>query len=116
VTARVAQSLLRPAVDNLLGNALRHSSPGSKISVRLRNCDGSGVIEVLDEGPGFPPQFLDHAFERFSRGDSARGPAGGAGLGLAIVRAVAEVHGGSAEAANRPEGGAVVTIRIPTAL
>jgi len=113
VTARVAPSLLRPAVDNLIGNALRHSSPRSKITVRLRNGDASAVIEVLDEGPGFPPEFLDHAFERFSRGDSARSRAGGAGLGLAIVRAVAEVHGGSAEAANRPEGGAVVTIRIP---
>jgi len=116
VTARVAPSLLRPAVDNLLGNALRHSSPGSKITMRLRNSDASVVIAVLDEGPGFPPEFLDHAFERFSRGDSARGPAGGAGLGLAIVRAVAELHGGTAEAANRTEGGAVVTIRIPTAL
>src|SRR5262245_13077835 len=113
VTARAAPSLLRPAVDNLIGNALRHSSPRSKITVRLRNGDASAVIEVLDEGPGFPPEFLDHAFERFSRGDSARSRAGGAGLGLAIVRAVAEVHGGSAEAANRPEGGAVVTIRIP---
>jgi len=113
VTARVAPSLLRPAVDNLLGNALRHSSPGSTITVRLRNSNASAVIEVVDEGPGFPTEFLDHAFERFSRGDSARGPTGGAGLGLAIVRAVAEVHGGSAEAANRPMGGAVVTIRIP---
>ena len=116
VSARVAPSLLRPAVDNLLENALRHSPPASTVTVRLRGADAGAVIEVLDEGAGFPPAFLDKAFERFSRGDLARGRGGGAGLGLAIVRAVAEVHGGSAEAANRPEGGAVVTIRIPTSV
>jgi signal transduction histidine kinase len=115
VTARVAPSLLRPAVDNLLGNALRHSPPASTVTVRLRGADACTVIEVLDEGAGFPPGFLAQAFERFSRADSARGRCG-AGLGLAIVRAVAEVHGGSTAAANRPEGGAVVTIRIPTSV
>lgn len=113
VTARVAPSLLRPAVDNLLANALRHAPSGSAITVRLRRDDACAVVEVLDEGAGFPPEFLDRAFERFSRGDAARGAAGGAGLGLAIVRSVAEVHGGRAQAANRPDGGAVVTIRIP---
>ena len=114
VKARIAVSLLRPAVDNLLRNAVRHSPPGSTISVRLRRSEAYAVIEVIDEGPGFPPEFLHQAFERFSRGDSARGGGGGAGLGLSIVRAVAEAHGGSAEAVNRPEGGALVTIRIPT--
>jgi signal transduction histidine kinase len=116
VSARVAVSLLRPAVDNLLRNALRHSPTGSTITVRLRRSGACAVIEVADEGPGFPPEFLDHAFERFSRGDSARGSASGdgAGLGLAIVRTVAEAHDGSAEAVNRPEGGALVMIRIPT--
>ncbi len=116
VKARVAMSLLRPAVDNLLRNAVRHSPPGSTITVRMRRGEACAVIEVLDEGPGFPAEFLDQAFDRFTRGDAARGRGGGAGLGLAIVRTVAEAHGGIAEAANRPEGGAVVTIRIPATL
>jgi heavy metal sensor kinase len=112
--ARVAPALLRPAVDNLLTNALRSAPPGSTITVRLRREGTRAVIEVVDEGPGFPPEFLPHAFERFRRTDVARGRDGGTGLGLAIVRAVAEAHGGTAEAANGPEGGAVVTIRVPT--
>jgi signal transduction histidine kinase len=66
---------------------------------------------VDDEG-GFPPEFLPRAFERFSRGDPARGR-GGAGLGLAIVRAVARAHGGDAVAENLPGGGARVRLRVP---
>ena len=71
-------------------------------------------MSVADSGPGFPPGFLAVAFEPFSRADRARGrSAGGAGLGLAIVRAVAEAHGGSVEARNDPAGGAVVALRLP---
>jgi signal transduction histidine kinase len=68
-------------------------------------------IHVTDEGEGFPPDFLDRAFERFSRAPGVRD--GGAGLGLAIVATVAEAHGGSAHAANRPAGGADVWILVP---
>jgi heavy metal sensor kinase len=112
--ARVAPSLLRPAVDNMLANALRYSPAGATITVRLHRDHDCAVIDVLDEGPGFPPEFLSQAFQRFRRADAARGFDGGTGLGLAIVRSVAEAHGGSAEAANRAGRGAVVTIRIPT--
>ena len=115
-TARVSGALLRPAVDNLLTNALRFSPSGSTVMVRLHRDEAVTAIDVLDEGPGFPPEFLPHAFDRFSRGDPARSRDGGAGLGLSIVRAVAEAHGGSVEAVNRPGGGAIVTIRIPTIL
>ncbi len=72
------------------------------------------MIEVTDMGSGFDPTFVERAFEPFSRADEARSRAhGGAGLGLAIVRAVADAHGGSVEAGNRPSGGASVTMRIP---
>ena len=80
--------------------------------MRLATTTENGVAElrVADDGAGFPTDFLPHAFERFSRPHGAR-PGGTAGLGLAIVAAVAEAHGGTASAAN--DGGAVVTISIP---
>ena len=74
------------------------------------------VISVSDSGPGFPPGFIDHAFERFRRADEARNrEGGGTGLGLAIVDAIARAHSGRAEARNRPEGGATVSLTIPIA-
>jgi len=112
--ASISTPLLRRAVENLLENALRYAPAGSQVSTRARSEDGQLVIEVLDEGPGFPVEFLPHAFERFRRADDARTrDAGGTGLGLAIVLAVARAHGGTAAAANDPTGGAVVGLRFP---
>jgi signal transduction histidine kinase len=79
---------------------------------------GSGrcvaTVEVRDHGPGFPPEFLPHAFERFQRADPARGRAdGGAGLGLAIVATIAHAHHGTVAAGNHPSGGARVRIELP---
>ena len=72
------------------------------------------TIEVRDRGPGFPPAFLPYAFERFARPDLGRArDSGGAGLGLAIVQAITQAHGGRAVAGNRPGGGAVVRLEIP---
>jgi signal transduction histidine kinase len=72
------------------------------------------VIEVTDTGPGFPAEYLTHAFERFSRPDGDRSrSSGGAGLGLAIVQAIAAAHSGQATASNRPGGGATVLLRLP---
>jgi signal transduction histidine kinase len=68
-----------------------------------------GVIEVSDDGPGFDETVLARVFERYQRGDRR----GEAGIGLAIVKAIAGAHGGTATAANRAEGGAVVSLRIP---
>ncbi len=107
---------IRQAVDNLVVNALRVAPRGSTVVVAARAEDGWAVIEVLDRGPGFPEDFLPEAFTRFSRPDNARGRAGGgAGLGLAIVRAVAEAHQGTAQARNRPDGGAIVQVAVPLA-
>ncbi|MCW2952714.1 MAG: hypothetical protein JWQ48_1884 [Conexibacter sp.] len=103
---RVAQAL-----DNLLENALRHGRGGA---VELRAEPREEVVElhVLDEGPGFPAHFLPLAWDRFARADAARAE-GGTGLGMAIVRTIAELHGGEARAANRHEGGADVWIALP---
>ncbi len=105
---------IRQAVDNLVDNALRFA-PGGSVIVLAARANGSDLdIEVGDEGPGFPPGFLPHAFERFRRPDSGRSrDDGGAGLGLAIVQAIAAAHGGAATARNKPGGGAVVSLRLP---
>jgi len=105
---------VRRAIDNLLDNALRFAPTGTGVRVRARRDRDHVVIEVLDEGPGFADEFLPHAFERFRRADDARSRTeGGSGLGLAIVLAVAHDHGGTATAANRSEGGAIVSFQFP---
>ncbi|MBS1887269.1 MAG: HAMP domain-containing protein [Actinobacteria bacterium] len=101
---------LDQAIGTLLDNALRYGAGTITLSGRRH---GEAVeIHVADEGGGFPPAFLPHAFERFSRAPGVR--EGGSGLGLAIVATVAEAHGGTAVAANRPEGGADVSLVIPS--
>jgi two-component system, OmpR family, sensor kinase len=114
LTAVVDAGRLRQAVDNLLDNALRFAPRGSEVVMSAEIAGPTLVIEVRDSGPGFPPDFLPYAFERFRRPDQGRArSAGGAGLGLAIVRAIAVAHGGQAVASNRSEGGAAVTLRLP---
>ncbi len=114
LSAEVDADRIREAVDNLIDNALRFAPPGTAIEVAAAPDGPDVLIEVRDRGPGFPPSFLPHAFERFARPDSGRARSdGGAGLGLAIVSAIARAHGGQASAANRPGGGAVVTLRLP---
>ena len=101
---------IEQALTNLVENALRHGAGPVRLEVR-RN--GAAVeLHVTDAGPGFPGEFIDRAFERFSRSDTARGR-GGTGLGLAVVDSIARAHGGSAHARNRKEGGADVWIEIP---
>ena len=101
---------LEQALGNLVDNALRHGS--GAIRLEARQIGGLLELRVSDDGAGFPPEFLPHAFERFSRADVARAGAG-AGLGLAIVDAIARAHGGTAVARNKPEGGALIVVRIP---
>lgn len=108
---------LRQVVDNLLDNALRYSPSSSIVIVNLRAATPAGgvVVDVLDRGPGFPPEFLPRAFDRFSRADAARTDGAGSGLGLAIVAALVAAHGGTVTASNRPDGGASVRVELPDA-
>jgi signal transduction histidine kinase len=99
-------ALLRQAVENLVRNAARRAQ---RVELLTRSEDRDGVLEVIDDGPGFDPAILPRVFERYQRGDRR----GEAGMGLAIVKAIVSAHGGTAVAANRPEGGASVSIRIP---
>ena len=102
---------LEQALGNLVDNSLRYGAGSVRLEARHEN--GSVALSVSDEGPGFPPDFLPRAFERFSRADDAR-LRGSAGLGLAIVDAIARAHGGSASASNTADGGAQVKLTIPT--
>jgi two-component system, OmpR family, sensor kinase len=98
------------ALGNLVENALLHGR--GRILLIARRRDGRVELHVRDEGSGFPPDFIECAFDRFSRSDSARqGP--GVGLGLAIVDLIARAHGGSAHAANY-QGGADAWLELPS--
>jgi two-component system, OmpR family, sensor kinase len=114
IRASVDPVRIGQALGNLLDNALRHTPPGGRVTVEVDRADGALSFEVRDTGEGFPAEFLPGAFEPFARPDLSRSRRdGGAGLGLAIVLAVAQAHGGSAEISSGPEGGASVTVRIP---
>jgi two-component system OmpR family sensor kinase len=101
---------LEQALTNLIENAIEHGA--GEVTLSSTESGGELEIRVSDHGPGFPPEFLDRAFERFSRADPARG-GDGTGLGLAIVEAIARAHRGSAHAANRDGSGADVWIELP---
>lgn len=118
LTAVVDADRVRAALDTLIENALRFAASAVVLAARPTGTGGADLaIEVRDDGPGFPADFLPHAFERFRRPDSGRSrDAGGAGLGLAIAAAIAAAHGGSAAAANLPDGGAQVELRFPGAI
>jgi signal transduction histidine kinase len=104
---------LRIALDALLENAVKHTTPGDAITLASRAEDGELVVEVADEGDGIPPEALERIFDRFARADSARTRArGGAGLGLAIVDAIMRAHGGRCEAVSNGTG-ATFTLRLP---
>lgn len=101
---------LDQAIGSMVDNALRYGKGAIELQAR---CGDDGLeLHVLDRGGGFPPGFLDQAFERFSRA-SAGQRASGSGLGLSIVRTVARAHGGEARAANRDRGGADVWVSLP---
>ena len=116
LTALADPDRLRQGIDNLLDNALRHSPSGAQVRLQAREREAPPVLEisVRDHGPGFPAEFIPHALERFRRADNARARTdGGAGLGLAIVAAIARAHGGKATAGNHPTGGAIVVLHLP---
>jgi len=98
------------ALTNLVDNALVHGAG----AVRMQAVPNGASVElhVTDEGAGIPEEFIDRAFERFSRPDGARAD-GGTGLGLAVVDSIARAHAGSAHARNLAGGGADVWIKIP---
>lgn len=101
---------------NLLANAVKFTPPSGVINVHIERHESLAEIRIEDSGPGIPAGFLPHIFERFSQADgSSTRKHGGLGLGLAIVRHLVELHGGTVSAANDGmTGGAVLTVRLPS--
>jgi two-component system OmpR family sensor kinase len=105
---------LQQVVLNLVDNASRIVGEGGHVVVELIAEGDRAVLSVIDDGPGIPPEDLPRLFDRFYRADTSRTrSSGGAGLGLAIVRAIVTAHGGRIEAANLPSGGARMTVVLP---
>jgi signal transduction histidine kinase len=107
---------LEQAVQNVASNAIRHTPDGGRIELRAAP-DGHEVrITIRDTGPGIPLEHLPHIFDRFYKADASRtagGTPSGSGLGLSIVRAIVERHGGAITATNAVEGGAILEMRLP---
>ena len=108
------EARLRQVLANLLQNANRHTPPDTPVHVRVVETDDEAVIEVADEGPGMPSDDTSRVFERFWRADPSRTRAsGGAGLGLAIVAAIADAHGGRAEVKSAAGIGSTFRVHLP---
>lgn len=104
--------LLLLAIHNLLNNALKFTKPGDRVEVRALEDGQAVVVEVADTGPGIPDEELPHVWQELYRGKGARGVPG-SGLGLALVRAIMERHGGQVNIRSRAGQGTVVSLRVP---
>jgi signal transduction histidine kinase len=104
-------------IANLVRNAMEHTPPGGKVDVRIVADDGWLRLNVRDTGEGIAEDDLPHIWDRFFRADKSRGrgpeAADGAGLGLAIVRAIVEAHGGLVDVDSAPGRGSLFTLRFP---
>ncbi len=113
LTAEVDPVLFGQVVWNLVENALEYSPRGGRVRLVVHKESDAVTLRVEDQGPGFPPEAAARVFDRFFRADEARAHPGGMGLGLSIVKAVVDAHGGTVGAENRPEGGARVAATFP---
>lgn len=111
IVARLDPRRLDVILANLIGNALKHGGSPVRVSVLV---EGEWlVIAVRDNGPGIPEAVLPHVFDRFYKASASRPKSDGSGLGLSIAMENAHIHGGDITAANRAEGGALFTLRLP---
>jgi len=111
--APIDQHLIGLVLDQLLDNAVRHTPDATNIQIRAAPSEGMLAFTVEDDGDGVPHDALPHLFERFYRGDAARGRSAGAGLGLTVVAAIIAAHGGVIRAASSDTGGLLITFSLP---
>lgn len=115
-TVQGSRRLLESALYNLVENAIRYNHPGGAVTVRLLRQEDDCIVQVEDTGPGIPTEAQSRIFEPFYRVDKSRSRAlGGAGLGLALVREIAQLHGGTVEVESAPGQGSVFRLRLPCA-
>lgn len=107
-----SEGLLLQVWNNLIGNAVKFDPPGGAVRIRLERQPGRVVFTVADTGPGIPPEAQKHIFDRFYQSDSSH-RAEGNGLGLALVRQILEVCGGTVAVENLPEAGCRFTVTLP---
>lgn len=112
------QARLKQVVVNLLDNAIKYTPDGGRVRLKIAREDSSAVLDVVDDGIGIPPEALPHVFKRFFRVDGSRSRdhgAGGAGLGLSIVKAICDAHGARVEVSSTPGQGSRFRVRQPLA-
>jgi two-component system OmpR family sensor kinase len=108
------EGLLLDALNHLIHNAVQHTPPGGLVALRVSTTDNTVVLEVSDTGTGIAPEHHGHIFERFYKVNDARTQDGsGAGLGLAVVRRVAELHGGTVTLESTPGRGSIFRLYLP---
>jgi two-component system OmpR family sensor kinase len=112
-TAFLDEKLVRRAIENLLANALKYTPAGKDVSVIVRRLADSVEVDVADRGPGIPADLKRHMFEKFGSVEAKKGgERKGVGLGLYMVKLVAEGHAGAAQVMDRDGGGAVFRVRL----
>ncbi len=116
VDAVVDPKLVEIVLDRLLDNTIEHTPSGTHVCATVDREDSDVVVTIEDDGPGLPRDAMSHLFDRFYRVDLARSRAPGAGLGLSVAAAVAEVHHGSIRAEPSDLGGLKLTVSLPTAV
>jgi signal transduction histidine kinase len=109
----IDQTWIESAVTNLAANAVRLTPTGSTVRLEVSDQGSDVLISVSDQGPGIPQEDQERIFERFAQGDSGKRVIGGTGIGLALVREAARLHGGSVTLVSAPGKGATFTLRIP---
>jgi two-component system sensor histidine kinase KdpD len=112
ILVEVDRAKVERIVDNLIGNAIKHTPPGTPITVRVRYDDDGALLSVEDEGPGIPTDLKPVIFEPFRQGVGAS-DRGGVGIGLSLVKRFAQLHGGDAWVEDRPQGGTAFRVFLP---
>jgi signal transduction histidine kinase len=103
---------LEQVAANLIDNAVKYTPPGGRVDVEVRRAEDAAILRVRDTGPGIPPDELARIFDRLFRGDTSRTERG-LGLGLSLVKAIVEAHGGTVDVLSEPGRGSVFTVSLP---